>query len=439
MDMFKQLIQKNWHYKLLSVILAVGFWWWITLQSNPITLFGEQKITVPLVYYNQPANLAVVSNPNPVSIRLENIDQNNSSGIKNIFAYVDLNDAAAGEESYTVKIDAPEGLTVADISPQSLVIKLETVMDKVLPVEVKVTGAAAHNFEVGEPLVTPNVVSVHGPASLLAKLEQVSVSVELGSAREDMHVVRPVVLEGNLDMTMQNNTRIFPESVEVVIPILNTQLSVHTVPLQMELTGAPASGKELRRWVILPGDVQLYGTASALAEITSLQLPPLDISGLGASQTVGIDLAMLNLPEEVTLAEGTVINVVLTIVDAPINRVLEGVSVAVRNVPEGFRAVAVGEISVTVRGYPSIVNALTVADLTLWLNATPYSAGRNSVALSYDLPAGVTLVNPPELTLILEAATSEEQPVEPTTEQATEPPAESPSRSATEPEDEVDG
>ncbi|MDR1961766.1 MAG: hypothetical protein LBQ16_05730, partial [Gracilibacteraceae bacterium] len=110
MDLIKKVFKHNWNYKLISFILAICFWMWITSQSAPITLWGEQKIIVPLVLRDQPENLVVVSSLNTVSVRLNNVAADMADNVKNVYAYVDMRDAAEGEASYTVQIEAPEGV-----------------------------------------------------------------------------------------------------------------------------------------------------------------------------------------------------------------------------------------------------------------------------------------------------------------------------------------
>jgi len=173
----RDIIRRNFEYKVVALLLAIIFWLWITSQNEPNGLFGKQTLNVPLVTYNQPPNLVVISDIPPISVRLDN--NNQGINVKELFAYVDLKDALAGEHSYEVHMDAPEGVKIEDISPSNVIIRLDTVKDKIVPVLAQVKGSPASGFVAGQPLITPPVVNVRGPTSILEKLESVVVEADV--------------------------------------------------------------------------------------------------------------------------------------------------------------------------------------------------------------------------------------------------------------------
>jgi YbbR domain-containing protein len=405
-ETLKKIFRHNWNYKLISFILALCFWMWITSQSAPITLWGEQKITVPLVLRNQPANLVVISPLNPVSVRLSNLNSDVVMDVGDVYAYIDLEDAAAGEVSRPVRIYAPEGVRVSDLSPQNLVIALDVVQDKVVPVEVDITGAPAKYYTAGDPILTPDVVSVRGPQSLLENLTSVTVAANLNGAEETLQLNRPVRFDG-LPLLPDTSLRAYPNIVSVLLPIYREEESVNTVPVELELTGAPQAGKVVRAVSAVPSSLQIIGMPEVLAQIDAIRLQNLNIAGWDSTGTIEVPSTGLNLPPETRTATETGIRVLVTIGDAAVRKTLTA-QVSVRNVPAGFTALPIGEIEVEVSGYPEWVTDLTPQDLVFWVDASLYAPGSHFVTPSRNLPPGVELARMPSVNLVLQPIVPEE-------------------------------
>jgi YbbR domain-containing protein len=400
MDLIKKVFQHNWKYKLIALLLALCFWMWITNQSAPITLWGEQRVTVPLTLRGQPANLAVVSAVNPVSVRLTvDADAAADIDISDVYAYVDMENASEGESSYPVQIYAPAGVRASDLSPQYLVIKLDTVADKVVPVQANISGAPAKFYTAGTPILTPDVVSVRGPQSLLADLTGVTVAADLDGARDTVRLNRPVQFTG-LQALPQTSIQAYPETVDILVPVYREEESLRTVPVTAALTGAPQAGLVVRAVSAVPSDIQLVGMKEVLDNIDAVHLRDLNVEGWNSTGTIEVTEAELELPADARAAAPVRIRVLVTIGDAAVRRNLT-VRVDVRDVPAGFTAEPIGEIEVEVSGYPEWVSGLAPEDLSFWVDASAYSEGSQYVTPSRDLPPGVELTRLPSVNLVL--------------------------------------
>lgn len=400
------IFRRNLGYKIVSLVLAISFWLWITNQQEPTGLFGERSFDVQLVLNNQPPNLVVVSNLPTISVRLDN--DNQGINVKELYAYVDLKDAMAGEHSFEVFMDVPEGIEIKAISPKNIVLRLDTVKDKIVPVMVNVTGTPGDGFVAGQPIIMPPVVNVRGPTAILEKLENVVVKADITGKVESMRIARAVTYEDTEGKGIftsdpnQQSLNAFPETVEVVIPIYPKGTASKTVPLTVSTSGKPADGMTVRMITPLPSQVLLLGDEESLKAIQYVKLGTVNVSGLNANKVVDIPLNSVKLPEGVSFNEGTSISVMVYIGPSSVERIIKGIPVGINNIPEGLSAETISSIDLKISGYPDILDALKPGDITAWVDATNLQAGTySSTAVLWKAPSGVSVLNVPKVTLIL--------------------------------------
>lgn len=409
--MLQDIFRRNLGYKIVSLLLAIGFWLWITSQNEPTGLFGKTTINVPLVTYNQPPNLVIISTIQPISVQ---IDTNNQAiSVDDFFAYVDLKDAVAGEHSYQVHIDAPEGVKIGDISPSSVVIRLDAVKDKIVPVIVNVTGTPAEGFVIGQPIITPPVVNVRGPASILEKLESVVVETNVSELKESKRIAGPITFKDiqskgifapdpNLE-----SLHAFPDTVEVVIPVYPQGTASKTVPLRVTTSGQPAEGMTVRLVSPIPSQVEILGDEEDLKGIQNVNLGTVDVSGLSSNKVVDIPITAITLPKGVIFAEGTKLSVMVYVGQSPVNRTITNIPVTVRNVPQGLIAEPIAPLDITVSAYPDVLDAIKTGDISAWIDAANLQAGAYpETTVLWKAPSGVAMVNIPKVDLVLKASDS---------------------------------
>lgn len=405
------ILRRNLGYKVISLVLAIVFWLWITSQAEPAGLWGKQTREVPLVVYNQPANLVIISDiPSSITVRLDNNKIEEGVNVKNLFAYVDLKDAVAGEQSFEVMIDAPEGVVIESKSPSAVVLKLDTVKDKIVPVIADIIGTPADGFIYGNPIITPPVVNVRGPTSVLDKLEEVVVEVNVTAARESMRVARPVTfkdIQGRGVFASNPNLeslQAFPNTVEIIVPLYPKGTASKKVPLRANTRGTPAQGLTVRGVTPLPSHIQLVGDEKVLNGIQELNLGSVDVSGLTSNKVFNIPLTSIKLPEDVSFIEGTSLSVLVQIGPGPINRTIKDIPVGIRNIPQNLAAEPISSVEITVRGFPEILDSLKPGDISVWVDAAEMKEGvYRETDVLWKLPSGITMIQVPKVELVLKA------------------------------------
>lgn len=403
----RDLIRRNLGYKVVSLVLAIVFSLWITSQVDPV-LFNKNNISVPLIPKNQPANLVIVSNLPSITVRIDNAQ---GVDVTDLYAYVDLKDATPGEHSFKVAMNMPEGVKVESLSPNTVVIKLDLVKDKIVPVVVKTTGQVAEGFVVGEPQVVPEVVNVRGPESIIDRLENVVVDVNVTGMKESKRVAWPVTFK---DLKSEGlfgpdpnlkSLNPFPDTVEVLIPVYPEGLAEKAVPLRVATRGDLASGLELRNVAPVPARVQLLGDSKSLKEIQYIDLGVIDISEITSNKIIDINLKSITLPQGVSFIEGTKISVSIEVVSSPINKKIKGIPVEVKNIAPGLQARTIPEIEITVRGYPNVLEKINPKEISAWVDAEGLETGSYPNTLIYwSVPPGISVVQAPQVELVLEVS-----------------------------------
>ena len=406
-----QMLQRNLGYKIVSVLFALLFWLWVSNQSVTEQVSVDQTLTVPLVTKGLPSNLIVMSKLPLVKVRLQGYSGFN---VKDLSAYVDLSGGTAGEHNYPVVLDTlPTGIKVLEVQPANFTLNLDIIQEKVLPVEVNISGSPGSGFVAGNPVIKPSAVNVRGSAALLNMLEKVTIDLSVSGATDTLQITRPVSFRDKFgkpvfgpDPTV-DILLAFPNTIEVIIPIRPVGLASKMILLKVTSIGTPAKGMVLRSLLPVPNSVQIWGSLDSLKGFDSISIGPVDIADLRADKAFQISVDKLSLPKGISLVDGTNLTVVAQIGSGVIQRTLTGAIVTVKNVPTGLDLdPVIPPVEVSVQGMPEVLKLLTPDQLQLWVDASGLTAGNypNSKVL-WQLPPGVEMVSVPQVTLNLKAHT----------------------------------
>lgn len=216
------VLGKNLPLKVLSIILAIFLWFFISRGQGGEEM--EISLGVPVELHNLPPEMEVTRGP------VERVDVR-MSGPRRVVSRVsqlgitiplDLMGAAEGEttfELFTSDINVPERVTVTRVSPSSVDVLLERTVKKKVNIVLLVEGTPMSGFRALEPVVTPNVMEIKGPRSQIKgikALKAISVSVE--GADEEVSGETSVILPEEGTVRAVNRS-----SVQYRIPILELE------------------------------------------------------------------------------------------------------------------------------------------------------------------------------------------------------------------------
>ena len=396
MSRIGRLLFHNWPLKLAAIVLASMLYAGLVISQSAQELPGSIRVDA----LNQPADASLVQTlPQVTRIRYVAISDPTARATPQSFqATVDLKDVnpLAGPTVVPIRVESVDPrFTVLSWDPPSVQIRLDPLRTKVVKVNV-VTGPTPANLEVRPAVVTPESVTVRGPASVIDRVTsaRADVTIEPSGLNVDRDVdLIPVDDVGNR-VTPVN---VDPSTAHVQIAVLS-EPQTHTVPVNPNVTGTQAAGYEVVSVAVDPAVVTLQLDANQVAAVPAADTAPISISG--ATQDVEADVG-LALPLGVVGLEGTTVHVTVTIRAIASTRTFDaGIA------PSGARSDLLYSLSVnhalaTVGGPLAELQRLDGAAFVLTAPVGGLAPGTHEVTLEANLPIGLTMVGiePPKITV----------------------------------------
>ena len=279
----RALFLEDWTLKALALLITLGLWYAVTTQRAPAT---KRLHDVPLEFL-LPDNVDIGNDPvDKVDVMLEGSqDKLAVLTARDLVAQVDVTQLLPGDRNprlteKNVSMELPDGVRIVEITPRSLTLHLEPVVEREVPVEARFEGEPPAGFARGTVSVAPDRVRVRGPQSHVAAVERASTeTISLAGRREPLALPQVAVDIPDhkvipLDATVSVNVQIGEEQAE-------RRLS--NVAVRSESGGAvsPANASVTLRGprsvvdALRPEDVRLVVAPGADGQTTThLTLPP---------------------------------------------------------------------------------------------------------------------------------------------------------------------
>ena len=193
----KQKMRRNLGLRGIALALALAFWFLVNASQRGSTT----QLDVPLGYRLLPAGLAIVNHhPEFVRIQIE--------GPRLLMSLIDpdrlmlrlkLGGIRPGETVLKLSPEmfhVPRQTTVTQISPSEIILDIDRITDRRIPVRVSLVGEPAAGYQVTAISTIPKEVVAHGPSRYLAHLQYVRTSpLDVSDARSEIKqilVLQPV-------------------------------------------------------------------------------------------------------------------------------------------------------------------------------------------------------------------------------------------------------
>ena len=396
MSRIVRIVFHNWPLKLAAIVLASMLYAGLVISQSAQELPGSIRVDA----LNQPADASLVQTlPQVTRIRYVAISDPTARATPQSFqATVDLKDVdpLAGPTVVPIRVESVDPrFTVLSWDPPSVQIRLDPLKTKVVKVNV-VTGPTPANLEVRPAVVTPESVTVRGPASVIDRVTsaRADVTIEPSGLNVDRDVdLIPVDDVGNR-VTPVN---VDPSTAHVQIAVLS-EPQTHTVPVNPNVTGTQAAGYEVVSVAVDPAVVTLQLDANQVAAVPAADTAPISISG--ATQDVEADVG-LALPLGVVGLEGTTVHVTVTIRPIASTRTFDAGIVLSGARTDLLYSLSVNHALATVGGPLAELQRLDGAAFVLTAPVGGLAPGTHEVTLEANLPIGLTMVGiePPKITV----------------------------------------
>jgi YbbR domain-containing protein len=192
-----KIITKNPTLKVISLILAMILWLFVKSKSE-----GDVGLVVPLEFVHCPSNLIVTAvSEDAITVRIVGpLSQLERLSTKEGRARIDLSGARQGTNTFDIipdNFNIPKALKITQISPASVNIELDHVMDRVVHVKAVVRGKPARGYHVTKIAVDPPYVNLQGAKSQLVNLREVlTEEIDVSGLRETLAVEVPLKVVG---------------------------------------------------------------------------------------------------------------------------------------------------------------------------------------------------------------------------------------------------
>lgn len=188
----RKVFLEDWGLKLLALFITLALWLGITGLST----HSRRNMTISL--NTIVANDSTLTNSPREQIEVvlsgdkRRFEQLNPGEIS---ATLDLTELPPGDWVMPLRPDTitinnlPQGITLDEVRPGNMAVKLDTVVERDVVVRVDSTGSVAAGFEVYSTTITPSRIRVRGPATLMRLVEYVQTDkIDLTGKREDFTV-----------------------------------------------------------------------------------------------------------------------------------------------------------------------------------------------------------------------------------------------------------
>jgi YbbR domain-containing protein len=248
-----------------------------------------------------------------------------------------------------------------------------------LPLRVR---SLASGLVVTSQPAKPIAITVRGPRTILDGIDErrERIALDLGDASpgEERVKLSADMIRPELPRRLKI-IRIEPASVKFRIE----RLARRRLPVKAELAGLPPLGYTAETNVA-PGDVDVSGPASKVDELKEIKTEPIELHG--APDPVQRTVLLSWAGDFVSFTPDHV-SVNVTFAPTMMSRKFEHVEVTLRNVPPGMRArLTPPRVDVTVQGPQKLLASYTLADGSVWIDASGLEPGVHRVAPRVDLP-----------------------------------------------------
>lgn len=321
-EFLKKWVVHNIGYKIGALAFAFVLWLVVvnindptinrTIMNIPVNILHEEKVLdgsrVYTIESGETASISISGNRSIVSSLTTN-----DFVAKADFSELSITNAVPISVELTGDASRYSGSINITLRTTSMVITIEDMDEKNIPVEGVVSGTPANNVVVEDVSASPAQVTIRAPKSVIKSAEKAVAYVDAKNVTEDMIVnCNLVIMNSQGDVIKQTGDITLSESV-VAVQVRTSHSK--TVGVSIEPLGTPAQGMECTGITYSKENITIRGAKDTISGIETITLPSelLSIEGKEEDVSITVDLSKY-LPEGVTLnSDSTTITITATI------------------------------------------------------------------------------------------------------------------------------
>jgi YbbR domain-containing protein len=380
-----------------SFLLALVIWFAITDSENE---FVEQPFGFSLAVeaINVPSDLLASSRIPPVAITIAGREDDlQQVSVDDFVAHVDLAGFDVGSREVPIVVRSLNGdISVRAVAPSTVEVVLEPVVQRALPITVVIADSEPIGFARGEPVLSPETVTISGTANLIDLVDRVVAPVDLSGTTVDVDLPVTLQVRTNTGAAI-SNIRIEPPTVNVLIPI-KQELFRRAVAIAPQLADFPAAGFRVAAITVVPLNVIVVGTLQGLERVGPAVTVPISLDGRDDDIVVTTPVIA---PEGLTLEAETSVTITITIEPVRAQASFE-VPLVVDGLAQELLANAESVVvQVVVQGPAPTLAELTSEDIRATIDAIGLATGVHRLTVQVGFIGGTEVVTvDPETVLV---------------------------------------
>jgi YbbR domain-containing protein len=239
---WKRLIAKEWLPALISLLLAVVLWYNVGGEQTVDT-----SVMIPVEVINLPRQLVIsnqfkkeievtVNGPRTLILEMEN---------QQISRQIDLSQATPGTTVITndvSSIDLPRGIDVLRIQPASIILSLDTLVQKTFPVNPVTSGTPMVGYILKGLKMAPEVIAITGPETVLTQYEVLRTKpININGLRQSVQRQVPLDLEPAIVDLIGETT--ITADITIGLEVVQKE---YTLPIPQLKNSVPGTKKKVR-------------------------------------------------------------------------------------------------------------------------------------------------------------------------------------------------
>ncbi len=384
----KKRIFKNADIKLLAFIMAIILWFYISSEYN---ITAERYYDIEIRPINLADNLSIRVIRDKISVGIEgpkNILDSLSS--QQIVGTVDLkNTVEPGEYRIEANVIIPKNTNITKIIPNEVIVEIEKILEQDFQVEYNLIGLPERGYSLeGEPDINPKQVTLNGPNSLLEKIEQARVDIDISSIKEDLITDKIVSIYDRTGEEIKD-ILVKPNIVSVSIKV-GEGYPEKILPVKPRIIGKPAPEYFISKIEANPSDIEVYGNYSKISKIDFLETIPIDVNGITKTLTVKIP-PIIGEGIYISDEQESLIEVQIHVMEKEEELLFENIKIIKRDASPFVNYQLIPEtVDVKISGKYNDIKNVTEDDIIAFVNLLDIEIEKTKVEV--ELPSGINLI-----------------------------------------------
>ncbi len=418
MSKLRELILGNLPIKILSFTIAFIFWFATMNVNNPVI---EKDISLPLELKNEnlitDKNFVIVNEADlektTIQVKIKG-KRNDIDSFRRypdaIKAYVDLSTIDLTNESNIGQIisvevrltnNYPDTFTISGSYPQTVLINIDVVETKTIPLYANVTGTPKTSYILeGNPILGKSSITITGPKKTLDSVSKAIIPLNVDGAVSNIETsVVPVVVD-------ENNNDVSSSIYSGLNPVNITQKVAKATTVEIvspSLVGTLPPGRSLIEYTT---DLQVIDVLADESNpnlfFNPIVLDPIDITNLTETQSFEEDITqkLSDAGLRVKNSEDAIITTTLYIeLDSQITIDVSMDQIEFTNVEYPYSIMNPSDVlTLTISGPASVLENITTTDIDLYCELPKVPENDDFlVPVTVTLPEGLNLVEIPIL------------------------------------------